>query len=115
MVEEFVAGLLENGYPKLHTMLCIGGIDTRSQVEVVKHGVHVVVATPGRLKDLLAKKKMDIGNCKVLALDEADRLLDAGFEDDIREIIDHFKGQRQTICFLRLCQRGFRPLQSVHW
>ena len=86
MVEEFVAGLLENGYPKLHTMLCIGGIDTRSQVEVVKHGVHVVVATPKQ--DLLAKMKMDIGNCKVLALDEADRLLDARFEDDIQEIID---------------------------
>lgn len=99
VVEEFVAVLQERGYPELRPMLCIGGIDMRSQLEVVKRGVHIVIATPGRLKDMLAKKKMNLDNCRYLTLDEADRLVDLGFEDDIREVFDHFKAQRQTLLF----------------
>ena len=67
-------------------MLCMGGLDMRSQLDVVKRGVHMVVATPGRLKDMLAKKRMNLDNCKYLCLDEADRLIDLGFEEDIREV-----------------------------
>jgi ATP-dependent RNA helicase DDX41 len=99
VVEEFTAVLKEKGFPELRSMLCIGGIDMRSQLEVVKRGVHIVVATPGRLKDMLAKKKMNLDNCKYLTLDEADRLVDLGFEEDIREVFDHFKAQRQTLLF----------------
>ncbi|CAE6234229.1 unnamed protein product [Arabidopsis arenosa] len=99
VVEQFVAPLVEAGYPPLRSLLCIGGIDMRSQLEVVKRGVHIVVATPGRLKDLLAKKKMSLDACRYLTLDEADRLVDLGFEDDIREVFDHFKSQRQTLLF----------------
>eukprot|EP00246_Nothoceros_aenigmaticus_P003828 TRINITY_DN15032_c0_g1_i1.p1 TRINITY_DN15032_c0_g1~~TRINITY_DN15032_c0_g1_i1.p1 ORF type:complete len:624 (+),score=164.32 TRINITY_DN15032_c0_g1_i1:44-1873(+) len=99
VVEDFSAVLRDKGYPNLRAMLCIGGIDMRSQLEVVKRGVHIVVATPGRLKDMLAKKKMNLDNCKYLVLDEADRLIDLGFEDDIREVFDHFKAQRQTLLF----------------
>ncbi|KAH7298383.1 hypothetical protein KP509_25G040400 [Ceratopteris richardii] len=100
VVEEFVAVLKnKGGYPDLRSMLCIGGIDMRSQLEVVKRGVHIVVATPGRLKDMLAKKRMNLDNCKYLTLDEADRLIDLGFEEDIREVFDHFKAQRQTLLF----------------
>ncbi|KAF9613175.1 hypothetical protein IFM89_005946 [Coptis chinensis] len=87
------------GYPEIRPLLCIGGVDMRSQLEVVKKGVHIVVATPGRLKDMLAKKKMNLDNCRYLTLDEADRLVDLGFEDDIREVFDHFKAQRQTLLF----------------
>ncbi|KAM7519410.1 hypothetical protein LguiB_018372 [Lonicera macranthoides] len=99
VVEEFLAPMREHGYPELRPLLCIGGIDMRSQLEVVKKGVHIVVATPGRLKDMLAKKKMNLDNCRYLTLDEADRLVDLGFEDDIREVFDHFKAQRQTLLF----------------
>ncbi|CAM6123421.1 unnamed protein product [Calypogeia fissa] len=99
VVEEFTAVLRSKGYPELRAMLCIGGIDMRSQLEVVKRGVHIVVATPGRLKDMLAKKKMNLDLCKYLTLDEADRLIDLGFEEDIREVFDHFKAQRQTLLF----------------
>ncbi|XP_058074312.1 DEAD-box ATP-dependent RNA helicase 35-like [Magnolia sinica] len=99
VVEQFLVPLKENGYPELRPLLCIGGVDMRSQLEVVKKGVHIVVATPGRLKDLLAKKKMSLDNCRYLTLDEADRLVDLGFEDDIREVFDHFKAQRQTLLF----------------
>lgn len=64
VVEEFVKPLRENGYPEIRSMLCIGGVDMREQLEIVKRGVHIVVATPGRLKDLLAKKKMNLDNCR---------------------------------------------------
>ncbi|KAH0457389.1 hypothetical protein IEQ34_012704 [Dendrobium chrysotoxum] len=88
VVEQFLVPLWEAGYPDLKPLLCIGGVDMRSQLEVVKKGVHIVVATPGRLKDLLAKKKMNLDNCRYLTLDEADRLVDLGFEDDIREGVE---------------------------
>ncbi|PHU15248.1 DEAD-box ATP-dependent RNA helicase 35B [Capsicum chinense] len=99
VIEQFIEPLRESGYPELRPLLCIGGVDMKSQVDVVKRGVHIVVATPGRLKDLLAKKKMNLDNCRYLTLDEADRLVDLGFEDDIREVFDHFKAQRQTLLF----------------
>ncbi|TXG69971.1 hypothetical protein EZV62_004906 [Acer yangbiense] len=54
----------EEGYPELRALLCIGGVDMRSQLEVVRKGVHIVVATPGRLKDMLVKKKMNLDNCR---------------------------------------------------
>uniref|UniRef100_A0A1D1YXK5 RNA helicase n=1 Tax=Anthurium amnicola TaxID=1678845 RepID=A0A1D1YXK5_9ARAE len=99
VVEQFLTPLREIGYPELRPLLCIGGVDMRTQLEVVKKGVHIAVATPGRLKDLLAKKRMNLDNCRYLTLDEADRLVDLGFEDDIREVFDHFKAQRQTVLF----------------
>ncbi|KAL3628211.1 DEAD-box ATP-dependent RNA helicase 35 [Castilleja foliolosa] len=99
VVEEFLEPMKEAGYPELRPLLCIGGVDMKSQLDVVRKGVHIVVATPGRLKDMLAKKKMSLDNCRYLTLDEADRLVDLGFEDDIREVFDHFKAQRQTLLF----------------
>eukprot|EP00897_Mesotaenium_endlicherianum_P001139 jgi/Mesen1/11025/ME000098S10417 len=99
VVQEFCAPLRAAGHPELRCMLCIGGIDMRDQLDMLKRGVHMVVATPGRLKDMLAKKRMNLDNCKYLTLDEADRLIDLGFEDDIREVFDHFKAQRQTLLF----------------
>jgi hypothetical protein len=59
----------------LRTMLCIGGVDMRAQTELIRQGVHMVISTPGRLKDHLAKKRMTLGLCKYLCLDEADRMV----------------------------------------
>ncbi|KAI8534802.1 hypothetical protein RHMOL_Rhmol10G0125300 [Rhododendron molle] len=57
----------EYGVPELRPLLCMGGVDMQSQLEVVKRGVHIVVATPGRLKDMLTKKKINLDNCRVAA------------------------------------------------
>ena len=54
-------------------------------------GLHIVVATPGRLMDLLDKRIMNLEVCRYLVLDEADRMIDLGFEDDIRTIFSFFK------------------------
>ncbi|CAA7055668.1 unnamed protein product [Microthlaspi erraticum] len=99
VVEQFVDPLVESGYPPVRSLLCTGGVYMRSQLEAVKRGVHIVVATPGRLKDVLSKKKMSLDACRYLTLDEADRLVDLGFEDDMRGVFDHFKSQRQTLLF----------------
>jgi len=59
--------------------------ESRRTESAIRRGVHMMVATPGRLKDLLAKKRMSLDVCKYLCLDEADRMVDMGFEEDIRE------------------------------
>merc|ERR1719482_804359 len=59
----------------------------------------MVVATPGRLNDLLNKKRMTLAQCQYLVLDEADRMVDLGFEEEIRNTLDHFRSQRQTLLF----------------
>lgn len=66
VVEEFLKPMKDAGYPELRPLLCIGGVDMKSQLDVVKKGVHIVVATPGRLKDMLAKKKMKLDNCRFI-------------------------------------------------
>eukprot|EP01043_Picozoa_sp_COSAG02_P033144 COSAG02_NODE_2250_length_9367_cov_14.048009_4_plen_559_part_00 len=99
VAEEFVEGLQQGGYPRLRTMLCIGGIPIRDQMDSIRGGVHLIVATPGRLMDLLEKRKINLDLCKFLCLDEADRMVDLGFEEDMRKIVSFFKGQRQTLLF----------------
>ncbi|KAL8106365.1 DEAD-box ATP-dependent RNA helicase 35-like [Apium graveolens] len=100
VVEEIVECMREyDDYPVIRSMLCIGGVDMRSQLEILKRSVHIVVATPGRLSDMLGKNLMNPDNCRYLVLDEADRMMDSGFEDHMRELIDCFRDQRQTILF----------------
>ncbi|KAI8841319.1 P-loop containing nucleoside triphosphate hydrolase protein [Chytridium lagenaria] len=90
---------VSGNYPELRVLLCIGGISMNDQSEVLKRGPHIVVATPGRLKDMLSKGKINLDICKYLCMDEADRMIDMGFEDDVREILSYFKHQRQTVLF----------------
>merc|ERR1719487_2214971 len=65
----------------------------------LQRGCHMVVATPGRLNDNLTKKRMTLCQCKYLCLDEADRMVDLGFEEEIRNTLDCFTKQRQTLLF----------------
>ena len=62
-------------------------------------GVHIIVATPGRLIDMLDKKIVNLNVCRYLCFDEADRMIDMGFEDEVRNIISYFRNQRQTLLF----------------
>lgn len=78
-------------YPQLNTLLCIGGISMGEQSHVLNKGLHIVVATPGRLIDMLEKRRFTFNNCKFLCMDEADRMIDLGFEDDVRNIMSFFK------------------------
>lgn len=82
---------------RLRTFLAIGGI--RLDLNALRAGVHVMVATPGRLLDMLRKRRINLDSCRYVALDEADRLIDMGFEEDIRAIFSFFTAQRQTLMF----------------
>eukprot|EP00775_Hariotina_reticulata_P012748 gene12748-12877_t len=99
VIQQYTEALAKSGFPEVRVMLCIGGIDLRVQLETLKRGVHIVVATPGRLKDLLNKRRMNLDICRYLALDEADRMVDLGFEEEMRDILSFFKSQRQTLMF----------------
>ncbi|KAI0244412.1 DEAD-box ATP-dependent RNA helicase 35, partial [Massospora cicadina] len=91
--------LYRGGFPHLKTLLCIGGISMAEQSHVLKYGFHMLVATPGRLQDMLNKKKFNLDLCRYLCMDEADRMVDMGFEEDVRNIMSFFKHQRQTLLF----------------
>lgn len=91
--------LQKHGYPSVGVLLCIGGISMAEQHHTLGKGFHIVVATPGRLQDMLQKKKFTLDCCKYLCLDEADRMIDMGFEEDVRNIMGFFKHQRQTLLY----------------
>ena len=87
------------GMPEIRTVLCIGGLSVKTQLDALREGAHIVVATPGRLMDLLDKKRVCLSLCRYLVLDEADRMVDLKFEEDIRTIFSYFTAQRQTLLF----------------
>lgn len=88
------------GMPQeIRCCLAIGGIPVSESMEVISRGVHIMVATPGRLMDMLDKKMVRLDVCRYLCMDEADRMIDMGFEEDVRTIFSFFKGQRQTLLF----------------
>lgn len=98
-VKAIAESLVHGGYPAIGVLLCIGGISMAEQQHIMSKGFHIVVATPGRLQDMLQKKKFTLDCCKYLCLDEADRMIDMGFEEDVRNIMGFFKQQRQTLLF----------------
>ena len=99
VIQDFCKAAEGDGLPRIKCLACIGGRPMKEQMEAIKLGVHIVVATPGRLMHLLDHKVMSLDVCRYLCLDEADRMIDMGFEDDVRTIFSYFKSQRQTLFF----------------
>jgi len=79
--------------------LVIGGMSEQRQIQAVRKGANIVVATPGRLEDYLRRKLVDLRQVKTLVLDESDRMLDMGFLPAIRRIVAELPRERQTLCF----------------
>jgi ATP-dependent RNA helicase RhlE len=79
--------------------LVIGGVSEKAQIQGLRAGSGLVIATPGRLQDLMNRKFADLRHVKMLVLDEADRMLDMGFLPAIRRILSVLPKQRQTLCF----------------
>src|SRR5437867_196887 len=76
-----------------------GGVGMEPQTRALKHGADIVVATPGRLLDLMERGHVDFSKVEVLVLDEADRMLDMGFAPDVRRILNALPDERQTMLF----------------
>ncbi|MCF8475703.1 MAG: DEAD/DEAH box helicase [Pseudolabrys sp.] len=79
--------------------LAIGGVPINRQVRGLNHGVEVLVATPGRLLDLVHQRAVTLNQVEILVLDEADRMLDMGFINDIRKVVAMLRKERQTLFF----------------
>jgi len=83
----------------IRTLTVYGGVGYGRQIALIHKGVQIVVATPGRLKDLYKKGKIDVLNPEMVILDEADEMLDMGFLDEIKEIFEYIPQSRQTLLF----------------
>ena len=86
-------------YTKLKSMIMFGGVGINPQIDQLRRGVDIVVATPGRLLDHLQQKTIDLSHVEILVLDEADRMLDMGFIRDIRRVLAVLPRVRQNLLF----------------
>jgi len=86
-------------YTKLKITALVGGVDQEHQIEQLVNGTDVLIATPGRMFDLLHQQKLDLNRTEILVLDEADLMLDYGFIKDIQDVIKFLPDYRQTLFF----------------
>ncbi|MFA6602407.1 MAG: DEAD/DEAH box helicase [Candidatus Shapirobacteria bacterium] len=84
---------------KVYIALAIGGAYIREQIIDIRRGAQIIIGTPGRIKDLGQRRVIDFGKFNKVVLDEVDRMLDMGFVDEIREIMDQIPQPRQTLFF----------------
>ena len=86
-------------YLKLKSTVMFGGVGINPQIDALKRGVDIVVATPGRLLDHMQQKTIDVSQLEILVLDEADRMLDMGFIHDIKRVLAKLPPKRQNLLF----------------
>lgn len=86
-------------YVPLKSLCAYGGVDIKPQIAEIRLGIEVLVATPGRLLDLVEQKCLNFGSVQALVLDEADRMLDMGFIPDVTRILNMLPEQRQSLLF----------------
>jgi superfamily II DNA/RNA helicase len=84
---------------KLFSSLVVGGANIGRQIQAIKRGPHIVIGTPGRVKDLISRRVLRLHTTTTFVLDEADRMCDMGFVNDIRAIESELSRQRQTFCY----------------
>jgi superfamily II DNA/RNA helicase len=97
---------------RISAALVIGGVSMGGQVRSLLNGVDVLVATPGRLLDLVQSNALRLGDVECLVLDEADRMLDMGFINDIRKIVAKLPAARQTLMFSATMPRAITELAA---
>lgn len=95
---------------RVYVALAIGGAFMREQIMDIKRDPHIIVGTPGRIKDLANRKVINFGQMDTLVLDEVDRMLDMGFINDIRDIVDRIPDNRQTLFFSATMDRKIEAL-----
>lgn len=83
----------------LYSTVVVGGVNIGKQIYQVKRGPHIIIGTPGRVKDLIGRKVLNLSNISNFVLDEADRMCDMGFVGDITEIAGLLPTNRQTLCY----------------
>ena len=112
---ELAAQIEENAksygrYLKLKSFVVFGGVNINPQISALRSGCDILVATPGRLLDLAQQRCVDLSRVQILVLDEADRMLDMGFINDIRKIIKLLPQKRQNLLFSATYSDDIRAL-----
>ena len=90
---------LARGIHNVKVLTLCGGVPMGPQIGSLEHGAHIIVGTPGRIIDHLDRNRLDLSNVNMLVLDEADRMLEMGFQEHIDAIIDQTPHERQTLLF----------------
>jgi ATP-independent RNA helicase DbpA len=96
--------------PNVKVLTLCGGVPLRPHLASLSHEPHIVVGTPGRILELIQMEALPLQAIKVLVLDEADRMLDMGFADDLRSIIEATPAQRQTLLFSATIPQSIREI-----
>jgi len=99
-------------YLPLQTVAVYGGADIIRQIKKIQAGVHIVVATPGRLVDIIKRKKVDLSQVRNLVLDEADEMLDMGFQEDLDAILEQTPKEKRTLLFSATMPNEVRRIAS---
>ncbi len=89
---------------------CVGGMDARAEARQLHAGAHIVVGTPGRLRDHLERGRLKLGELRAAVLDEADEMLDLGFREDLEFILDATPAERRTLLFSATLPREIENL-----
>jgi ATP-dependent RNA helicase RhlE len=98
----------------IHAATVVGGLNERTQLQAIRKGAQVVVATPGRLTDFLDRGLVNLSNIRLLVLDEADRMLDMGFLPAIQRICSALPRERQTLLFSATIEASVKKLVATH-
>lgn len=93
---------------------CVGGMDMRDERRALARGAHIVVATPGRLRDHIMRGSIDLSNLKSVVLDEADEMLDLGFREDLEFILGEAPSDRQTLMFSATVPKSIAKLAESY-
>ncbi len=97
---------------KVRSVVLLGGVSIRPQIEQIRRGVDIVIATPGRLLDVIEHRALNLSHIHTFVLDEADRMLDMGFLPSIRQVVKLIPTQRQTLFFSATLPREIRDLAN---
>src|SRR5579872_296329 len=98
----------------IRATVVVGGLNEGPQLQSIRKGAHVLIATPGRLYDFLSRQLVELGNVRILVLDEADRMLDMGFLPTIKRIMAAIPTGRQTLFFSATIETSVKHLVETH-
>jgi ATP-dependent RNA helicase DeaD len=105
---------LEWLYAGARIATCVGGMDASRERRALNHGAHVVVGTPGRLRDHLERGALRLSSLRAAVLDEADEMLDMGFREDLEQILDGTPAERRTLMFSATLPRPIVALAKTY-
>src|SRR6266850_364939 len=100
-------------YLKIRHTVIFGGVSQKSQTDALRSGVDILIATPGRLLDLMNQRHVHLQHVNTFVLDEADRMLDMGFIHDVKKIIAKLPSKRQTLFFSATMPPEIQKLANV--